>query len=129
MSASLERLCGLEEEQERRVRASKEDPAHERAVAEDHAATLELRGEDESTRQAVEVRACVSSCGNEGALKTVEGWVVRSLHGAVLNFSCLQLILLGWLAGRAEGRKEIRSNKLLIVSFVSACEGIDQSIE
>lgn len=55
MSTNLERLRGLEEEQKRHVHASKEDPAHVRAVAEDHAATLEIQREDESTRQAVKV--------------------------------------------------------------------------
>lgn len=56
VSANLERLCGLEEEQKRHVHMSEEDPVYARAVAEYHTAALELQGEDESIRKAVEVR-------------------------------------------------------------------------
>eukprot|EP00903_Cladosiphon_okamuranus_P005581 g5554.t1 len=54
VSENLERLKGLEEEQNRHVQMSKEDPTHATAVADDHTAMLELQGEDERTRKAVE---------------------------------------------------------------------------
>lgn len=78
MSANLERLSGLEEEQKRHLHMSKEDPAHVRALAEDHAATLEQQREDESTRQAVEVRAWVRGCVGT----TNVGCVGRASQGA-----------------------------------------------
>lgn len=54
MSTVLELRRGLEDEQKSRM--SKEDPEHDRAIAQDQATTLNLQAEDERTRRAIEVR-------------------------------------------------------------------------
>eukprot|EP00752_Nemacystus_decipiens_P016305 g14581.t1 len=54
VTANLDRLLGLEEEQTRQAHMAKEDPEHARAVAEDHAAALELQEEEERIKQATE---------------------------------------------------------------------------
>lgn len=104
VSANLERLSGLEEEQKQHVRMSEEDPAHARNVAEDQAATLELQGEDESTRKAVEVRGCVRLLRSLLCLSARErhgryGGGGRSLHEGrvlVLCFRMCTYALFGW---------------------------------
>lgn len=57
MSTALELKRGLEEEQKSLL--SKEDAEHDRVIAQDQATTLNLQAEDERTRRAIEVRACV----------------------------------------------------------------------
>ena len=89
VSANLEQLRGLEEEQKRHVHMSEEDPEHARAVAEDDAATLELQGEEERTRQAVEVHACVLS--RRVGMITNDAWV--SCFAECFSFSCVDEVV------------------------------------
>ena len=76
VSAELERLCGLEEEQKALLSKENQDPEHDRAMAQGREATLKLQEEAESIRRAVEVCADAWQFGCGGRSSGWFGWDV-----------------------------------------------------